>query len=445
MDKPEPHWMNATQAGDAISSGDLTCTELVASCLGRVAERESAVGAWAQRDEDGARERARSLDAALARGEPAGPLTGIPVGVKDIFDTARMPTELGSPMHTGRRPVDDAAVIEGLEQAGAVILGKTVTTEFALSNPAGTRNPHDPTRTPGGSSSGSAAAVADGMVPLAVGSQTGGSVIRPAAFCGVYGYKPTFGTISRRGMHLLSRQLDHVGLFARSLADLALIGDVLMRPDRGDWDMRPEPGCDLVGALRGPIEPRPPRIAFVRSPVWDRADEGARTVLETYAQRLGNAVQAVDLAPEFDRAQASHLTLLGSALASVFAADLAARPEQLSTKLRTRTEAGVPLTGADLVRALDDAGRLRAALDAFFDDYDAILTPAAPGEAPVGLETTGDPVFHAMWTLCCAPCLTLPMLRGPAGMPLGIQLVGRRGADASLFRAARWVEAAGPP
>ena len=437
----EPNRATATAARQAIAEGALTAQRLAQACLDRIEKRECDVGAWAHCDPQRVLDQACRLDSIEA---PArrGRLHGIPVGIKDIFDTADLPTELGSPLHRGRQPARDATVVTLLREAGALILGKTVTTEFALSAPAGTRNPRALDRTPGGSSSRSAAAVADYMTPLSVGTQTGGSVIRPGAFCGVHAYKPTFGSISRGGMHLLSRRLDHVGVFARCIDDLALIGDALMRPDHDERDMRAAPGCGLLDALapNSSDSSAAPRFVFVRSPVWERADPAAQRAYRSFCERLGNLVTEAELPDAFGQAHAMHLTILGACLAATFEAPYRDSPEHLSEQIRARIADGIPITGSDYVRALDRADALATTLDEWLCDYDAIITPAACGEAPRGLRTTGDAVFNAMWTLCGAPAITLPLLEGENRMPIGVQLVARRGDDARLLTAARWLE-----
>ncbi len=435
----EPHKLTATEAAAAIRCGELSSETLVRACLARIAEREADVGAWIHLDDSSALSQAKSLDQALCDGKTPGPLHGIPVGIKDIYDTAGMPTQLGSVLHQGRQPDTDSGVVEFLKQAGAVILGKTVTTEFALNHPGKTRNPHDLKRTPGGSSSGSAAAVADDMVPLSVGSQTVGSMIRPGSFCGVFAYKPTFGSITRRGMNLLSRRLDHVGVYARSVEDLALIGDAIMATDPEDDDMLAHPGRDLVAGLEKLDRFSPKRLAFVRSPVWDQADDDAKRAYEDYARSLGNIIGEIDLPPEFDRALEDHHVILNSNLAAVFRREYEETPQQLSDTLKARIELGIPLMASELVDATDRADARKRLVDRLFDDFDAVLTPAAPGEAPADLTTTGNAAFNAIWTQCGVPAINVPLLKGANGMPVGVQVVAPRGRDIKTLAVSRWL------
>lgn len=430
--------LGATEAAAAIREGRTSSEELVASCLALIAEVEDTVQAWAFLDPAYALQQARAADEARGRGEPSGALHGVPVGVKDIIDTVDMPTEDGTPLHAGRRPERDAAVVSQLRSAGAVVLGKTVTTELAVYAPGKTRNPHDPGRTPGGSSSGSAAAVAAGMVPLAVGSQTNGSVIRPASFCGVVGYKPTHGLISRAGVLHQSRALDHIGVFARSVDDAALLAEQLMAFDASDPDTRPRARPRLAESVSMP-PPLPPRFAFVKSPVWDQASEATRAGLTELVELLGEAVREITLPEPFADAVELHRCIMESDLAVSFAPEYERAPQQLSSTLREMIARGGQYLAVDYNRALARIPIFNAVLKDVFDEVHAILTPAVTGEAPQGLETTGNPIFCTLWTLCGLPAITLPLMEGENGLPVGVQLVGPRGDDARLLQTARWL------
>lgn len=438
-----PIALGAGEAGARIRRGEISAEALVRACLERIEAVDGEVEAWSHLDPDHALEQARRADAAHQAGIDLGPLHGLPVGVKDIYDTSDMPTENGTPLHAGRRPNRDATAVALLRQAGAIVLGKTVTTELAFYAPGKTRNPHDPARTPGGSSSGSAAAVASGMVPLALGSQTNGSVIRPAAFCGVCGYKPTHGTISRNGVLALSRALDTLGVFARSVADLALVAEPLTVFDDRDPDMRPRGRPRLVeGVAQAP--PLEPNFAFVKTPAWDRADADTREAFAELVGVLGPRCDEVPLPEVFEGAIGWHRTVMFADFAKSFAALHDRGRDRLSAVMREAIEEGRRCLALDYNRALDWRDVLNNGLDAIFERYDAILTPAAPGEAPLGLEATGSPAFCTLWTFCGTPAVTLPLLRGANGLPMGVQLVGRRGDDARLLRTARWLtEAAG--
>ena len=428
----------AWQMAEAINRGDVSAEEVTQSCLDRIAEREDAVQAWAFWDPDLALEQARNCDKHLAAGNSLGLLHGLPVGLKDIIDTADMPTENGSDHFKGRRPTRDAASVALLRAAGAVILGKTVTTEFAMTGQRGTVNPHDPARTPGGSSSGSGAGVADFMVPLALGSQTGGSMLRPASFCGVHGYKPTFGSISRHGVFILARALDHLGVYARSLKDIAMAGDVLMVRDVSDFDMRAHPGARLTEAL-AETEGTPPRLAFVKGPPWAFAEPYMDELFGGYVDGLGD-IPEVTLAGIFDDALEAQATVMNANAWMNLREYVDNHEDRLQAETVRRANAGRDILASDYIAARELTDSLIAALDGLFEHYDALITAAAPGEAPLGLESTGNAVFQRIWTLTGLPTISLPLLKGPNSMPIGVQVIGKRGKDADLMRAVRWVE-----
>ena len=430
--------LSAIEAARKIRDGEFSSEALVEACLARIDELDDVIGAWHHLDRDHALEQSRKADEIHFSGKPSGPLNGVPVAVKDIIDTADMPTENGTVLHKGRQPGDDATLVALLREAGAVILGKTVTTELAVNFPGKTTNPHDARRTPGGSSSGSAAAVAAFMAPLSVGTQTNGSVIRPASFCGVFGYKPSFGRISRYGVLRQARSLDTVGVFARSLGDLALIAEVVMRYDDRDPAMAPvaAPAISEIMAEAPPVEPN---IAFVRTPVWDRAEDSTKDAFRELADHMGERVEIINLPSSFDDAHAAHRRIMSAEIAHSFAGLYRDGADQLSDVLRSFVEEGQKVLAIDYKAALEQAAGLSGDLNEIFDEYDAILTPTAPGEAPVGLKSTGDASFCTIWTLCGTPALSLPLLQGPNNMPLGAQLVSYRGDDARLFRTARWL------
>lgn len=436
-----PAQLTAAEAASSIRAGTLTSEELVQSCLERIRELEPNVQAWTFLDEQHALAQARAADERKRSGEAIGPLHGIPVGLKDIIDTADMPTENGTVLHKGRMPRADAAVVTLLRAAGAVILGKTVTTECAYFAPGKTRNPHNPEHTPGGSSSGSAAAVGAGMVPLALGSQTAGSVIRPAAFCGAYGYKPTHGLIPRSGILQLSRTLDHVGLFARSVEDLALLLEQVQGYHEGDPDTRPRARIPFkqMCSEEPPLEPM---LAFIKTPHWERADADAKEAFKELTETLGDRVEEVELFPSATEAWDWHRTIMEAEMAANLEPLWLAGKEKLSERLRSLIERGRETRAVDHQRALRRIAPAVESLDDLFTQrYDAILTTPALGTAPKGLGSTGDPVFCSLWTLFGMPAITLPLMQGANGLPLGVQLVGRRNYDARLLRTARWLAA----
>lgn len=428
--------MSAAAAAAAIRRGELDAEALVRACLDRIDEVDERVQAWTCLDRDHAITQAREADRLRRIGAPIGPLHGIPVGVKDIFDTADMPTEHGTVLHAGRRPKEDATAVSLLRAAGAIVLGKTVTTELAVYSPGKTRNPHDARRTPGGSSSGSAAAVAASMVPLALGTQTNGSLIRPASYCGVYGFKPSRGSISRSGVLKQSRTLDHVGVFARSVEDVALVARQLFVYDGIDPDVGRDVALDVLE--RSQYEPlAQPRVAFVKTPLWPNATDDARQAFLKLVDRWGECVREVELPPIFESAVEWHRTIMESDFAVNLADEYARGKEQLSDKLREMIERGQRYTAASYSRAQDGAVELRQHLERLFSQYEVILTPATTGEAPMGLAFTGSPMFCTIWTLCGVPSISLPILQGAEGMPIGAQLVGAYGRDGHLLRVAR--------
>lgn len=416
--------LNASEAARRIAMGELTSEALVQACLERIEARDERVGAWQHLDPVGALERARWLD----RRPPDGLLHGIPVGLKDIIDTGRMPTTYGSSIYEGCTPQRDAHCVERLLEAGAVILGKTVTAEFAYYQPGPTRNPANPAHTPGGSSSGSAAAVADYQVPLALGTQTAGSIIRPASFTGVLGYKPTFGTFSCQGVRALAPSLDTLGGLARDFADFALLRQVLSVN-----------GPDVAGEPKGA-----PRVALVRTAQWPDAQPAMQQAVELAARRLEQAgAEVLEREPPagFDRLVDAQMAIMAVEAADAMSRELAEAPDALSDHMHTLIARGGAVAPAEEreARALADACRRQ--LGDLFADVDVVLTAAAAGEAPEGLISTGDPLFNRIWTLLGLPCVTYPVTRGPGGLPLGVQVVGRMEGDAELLAHARWMHA----
>jgi amidase len=418
--------VSAAHAAAEIRAGRLTAQALAEACLERIAAREPAVHAWVHCDPEQVLAQARALDGMPA----AGPLHGVPIGVKDVIDTFDMPTRHGSPIYRDNRPTADAACVTLCRNAGMVIMGKTVTTEFANRHPGPTANPHNPAHTPGGSSSGSAAAVADGMVPLGFGTQTAGSVIRPAAFCGAIGYKPTFGEVSRVGVKLQSGTLDTVGMMARALDDLPLIRAVVLA-------LAPHAPVRDVGA---------PRIGFCRSISWPALEPAYQALLEKTAGTLsarGATVVDVALPAEFAGVLAAQRRVMVYEAARNYAYEKLYHRDLLSPELRDGVLAeGDACTLADYVAALQQGERLRDHFDALLGgELDLLLTPSALGEAPAGLAATGDAQCNAIWTLAGTPCITLPAGTGTHGLPLGVQLIGARFGDEKLIDLAHWVAA----
>lgn len=429
--------LSAVEAAEAVRSGQIDAEELLRSCLQRIDALEPEIGAWQHLDADLALEQARKADLARRSGRQTGPLNGVPVGIKDIIDTADYPCEFGTVLQQGRRPPQDAFLVSRLREAGAIILGKTVTTELAVYAPGKTRNPHNTAHTPGGSSSGSAAAIAANMVPLSVGTQTNGSVIRPASYCGVFGFKPTIGSISRSGVLSQSKPLDTVGVFARGLDDLALIADVLMTYDAGDSSMYPraKPQIAKIASSEPPLEPR---LAFVRTPMWHLAEEPTKDAFRELIEHADGRVDIVDLSTAFDNALDDLSSIMNVDLACSYDRYYRDGRDSLSDKLVEIIESGQKVLACRYQQALARIDLYNELLDEIFYDYDAILTPSTTGEAPLA-DSTGNPAFCSIWSLCGTPALNLPLFQGENGLPFGAQLVGQRGDDARLFRTARWL------
>lgn len=420
----DPRSLTVREAARQIAERRLAAETLTAAYLDRIEAREPIVGAWQYLDREQALATARRRDAE----PPRGPLHGIPLAVKDLIDTVDMPTTYGSSIYHGHRPAADASCVALAKAAGAVVVGKTVTTEFAAFTPGKTTNPRNPAHTPGGSSSGSAAAVADGMAPLAFGTQTAGSVIRPAAYCGCVGYKPSFGLINRAGVKPLADSLDTVGVLAPTVEDAAFFVGVLSE--------RP--------ALRHLAMPsEAPRFGLYRTPMWDAAEPATAAALDearAALERAGAAVAELAVAPEHHGLAEAQNTIMCFEAVRAFAHERTLHSAELSPRFAQMLDAGMAIGADEYDRALARAVAARVGLAAFFGACDAVLVPAAPGEAPIGLGNTGDPIFNRMWTLLGVPCVTLPARWAENGLPTGVQLVGRAGDDARLMACAAFLE-----
>ena len=412
--------IDASEAAARLADGRATSRALVAACLARIAERDGEIGAWAHVEPAHALGQACMADAA-----GSGPLRGIPVGIKDIFDTADLPTEYGSPIHAGHRPDRDSACVAALRRAGAVILGKATTTEFASPVPVGVRNPHDFSRSPGVSSSGSAAAVADFMVPVTLGSQTGGSMIMPAASCGVVGYKASLEGIDRGGLRHLRRSLDTIGIFARSVRDIALV--------RAAMTATPVVSLDAA--------PGAPNIAVCRAPNWEDAEPATVEAVDAAAAALrgaGAALAEIDLPPVFDAAEDAFRIVTAVEGGSALAWEIANHRDRLNHWIRDQVAIGEGASESDYDAACGTAAKCRAAMAEIFGRFDSVLTASAPGEASDDLTGIQKSSFNRVWTMMHGPCITIPAFVGPNGLPVGVQLVGPVGGDDRLIRLADW-------
>jgi len=436
----DPASLSLTEAVDALTTRRLGAEVLASAYLDRIERSESRVHAWAWFDRARLLAQARRVDVERDRGAPPGRLAGVPVGIKDIIATAGIPTRLGSPIFEDNVPSESAACVQRLEAADGIVQGKTVTTEFAYRKPGATTNPWNPLHSPGGSSSGSAAAVAAGFTAAAVGTQTIGSTIRPALYCGVVGFKPSFGLVSRHGVHPLSATLDHVGVLARTVEDAALLASCLVGFDPRDPGSLPDADhVDLVGDFAEPV--RPPRIAAVRTSHWAQAELAQRDLFEADCAALleaGASVDFVDLPPGFERAGDVGALIQSVEAARHFAELRVIRGDHLSREFRALCDRGSAVPTEAYEAALAARTSMCNAIERMLRSYDAIVTLGATGEAPRSLEATGAPIFCTAWSVCGLPAIALPTGLGRQGLPMGIQIVGAHLADAWLLRVARW-------
>ena len=421
-----------------LKEGKYTSEEVVKSFIEQINKNEKQVEAWEFFDKELVLNQAKKLDEDHQSGKVHGDLHGVPVGIKDIFDTEDMPTTDGTEIHKKNPSWHDCAVVSKLKQAGAIIMGKTVTAELAYYSPGKTKNPHDIKRTPGGSSSGSAAAVASHMVPLAVGSQTNGSVIRPASFCGVVGYKPSKGYISRHLVLQVSRALDQVGVFSNSIEDAALISEQLIGYDKQDPDTSLNPKPKLLAASKQK-PPAEPILAYIKLPFMSELEEEAKEGFAEIKDELKGKVDEMELPEGFVNIPKWHKVIMESDMAQSFSKEYKNSKNKLSDKIIEAIERGMKYTSVEYKDALSKIDVANAYFNQFFHDYDAILTPSANGEAPKGLESTGNPIFSTIWTYCGMPSISLPLLQGKNGLPVGVQLVSSLYDDERLFRNASWL------
>jgi Asp-tRNA(Asn)/Glu-tRNA(Gln) amidotransferase A subunit family amidase len=430
--------LSASQCRELLVSGALDVQAFYAQQLAWAHQVDERLQVFAHLDDEVIQLQAEHLQRERGRGDPLGPLYGVPIAVKDIMETIDFPTSCGSALHEGQYAVADATLVRRLRERGAVIFGKTVTTEFATAHPGPTRNPRNPAHTPGGSSSGSAAAVAAGVVPVALGSQTNGSIVRPASYCGVYGFKPSRGELPRTGVFEQSPSLDQMGLFARHIEDLALVGQYLTGDDGQDPASKGlGPRQWLSVACSEP--PMPPRFAFVRTPWWDQMAPEAQEACEAFVELMQGVVEVTALPSVVEKAVAWHHTVNEAELAHALYHEYHHRAEGLSPLLRERLARAMQITASDYLVARARIPHVACAFDEYFDRYDAILTPAALGAAPEGLSHTGDPVMQTVWSFAGLPVLSMPLLTLSGGLPMGIQAVGPHQHDARLLRSARWL------
>lgn len=419
----EPNHLSLVESAEAIRSGKMSAEKLVSACLARIEAREGSIKAWASVDPENALRQAYACD----RGQMSGPLRGVPIGIKDVLNTFDQPTQMGSPIYSGHQTRNDASCVALLRAAGAIILGKTITCEFAGTFPNVTANPLALERTPGGSSSGSAAAVADFMTPLAVGTQTGGSVLRPASFCGLVGFKPTYGTFNREGLKFAAESIDTIGLIARRVEDVSCVTSVLT--GRQDY-------------VAIPLN-HPPRIALCKTHLWPLAQSESRECLDLSAAKAraaGATIVEIDLPDYFPELTAARGIINDVERARSLAWEWAHHRELLSEVLQKTMVSGFAIDDADYRSALALVARARVDIASILKPFDIVLAPCVNGEAPVGLHYAGDPSFQALWTLLHLPSITIPAHRGPNGMPVGLQIVAAAGEDDKLLSAALWMQ-----
>lgn len=432
------HELTGSEIVELLSQGRSSVSELYKKLLAFVTEADKEIKAFSHIDEKVLELHAQHLDDSRKFGEALGPLYGLPVGVKDVIDTLDLRTEFGSPIYEGRYAAGDATIIRRLRAAGAVVFGKTKTTELATMTPTDTCNPHNLEHTPGGSSSGSAAAVAAGMVPVALGTQTNGSVLRPASYCGVYGFKPTRGLVPRTGIMEQSSSLDQVGVFARTIEDIAMVCEAIGGDDGFDESTKAVTPLQFLKTCvsEPPIEPK---FVFVKTPWWDQVEPEAQEAYLALVEHLSDCVEVRGLPEIVTKAVEWQYMVQHAELAFSMQRELSKGADQLSDRLKAQIEAGSKISVIDYLAAKDRIPHVTFAFDEYFDRYDGILCPAALGAAPKGLGSTGDPIMQTVWTFSGLPTISLPMLRLSNGLPLGVQAVGAYKNDARLLRSVRWL------
>lgn len=419
--------ISAVKALEMMDKGELTSEIYVQAFLDRIKKREPLVGAWTFIEPELALKQARLADKRRVN-KKGGVLNGLPIGIKDIIDTKDMPTENGSLFHKGRQPIEDAHLIKLLRDAGAIIMGKCVTTEFALSAPGKTKNPNDLECTPGGSSSGSAAAVCDNMVPLAIGSQTGGSVLRPASYTGILGLKPTFGTISRSGMSAISQRLDHPGIYANTPDDIKLVASVILSYDPKDLDM----DSNYIFKNQAISNPSP-KFAFIKGPVWSFGDKDMQEEIEKFVANFPMEIETIELGSDFKEAAKTHEIIMNGSISRSLLDYYNTDKSKLHPFTVNRIEAGIPVSAKDYIDALENAKKMKQTLTNVFKKFDAIITPAATGQAPRDLMNTGSAIFNGYWTMMGVPAISLPLLAGKEGLPIGVQVITSWNKEAELI------------
>ena len=422
-----------------ISLSKITSVEICNAYIERINKFEKEVKAWAFFDKKLLLEKAKEADDYKNSGKPTGPLHGIPVAVKDIVGTIEMPTECGTPIRKGKSYSQNAEIIDLLHSSGAIVMGKTATSELAYLGPPKTTNPHDNSRTPGGSSSGSAAAVASFMAPLAIGSQTGGSVIRPASFCGVVGYKPSYGLISRNGVLKTSEKLDQIGVFGKSVEDVARLAKILIKKDSFDPATIYFSADNMISSVKeGPLYE--PKFIFYKTDFWKMIDKKSKEAFEYFIKSFKKNIEIFDTPSYFKDIHKYHQIIHETDLANNFSDYYKKSKNKLSKYMQSAIKNGNKYSGKEYAEAIDFMKRSYESYKEVFEDYHGILTPSSPGVAPKGLKSTGTAEFINVWSYLGTPCISLPLLQGENNLPLGIQLVGEKYDDNRFLGVASWIE-----
>jgi Asp-tRNA(Asn)/Glu-tRNA(Gln) amidotransferase A subunit family amidase len=434
----KPYLLSAKQLVDKVKKSELSSVEVANSFIERIEEFEKKVHAWAFFDKTSFLEKAKEADDWRLSGKPLGPLHGLPVAIKDIFKTDDMPTGYGTPIKEGQRSKNESEVVKLLKNAGAIIMGKTVTTELAYFDPGKTTNPHDYSRTPGGSSSGSAAAVATFMAPVAIGSQTNGSVIRPASYCGVMGYKPSYGLISRSGVLRLSFLLDQIGIFGRTIEDMGLISKIIMNKDPKDKSTRTYPTENMESSVLQD-HPFDPKFIFVQTPKWKNLDNDSKKAFDKLRKKLEKNVVDFQDPSSFEKIFEYQQVIMETDMAHNLSYFYEAHKNKIGKKLREVIERGQSYKSKDYAEAVDNIETIYDNMSELFHHFHAIITPATTGEAPKGLAHTGSPEFCTIWTYLGMPSISLPILEGSNKMPIGVQVVGEKFDDVRFLRSANWL------
>ena len=431
--------LKVEEIASKIKDSQLTSVEVCEKYIERINKFEEDVKAWAHFDKKLLLEKASEADEYRRSGKPTGPLHGIPVAVKDIVGTVDMPTECGTVIRKGKSYSQNAEIIDLLLAAGAIVMGKTATAELAYLDPPKTTNPHDYSRTPGGSSSGSAASVASFMAPLSIGSQTGGSVIRPASYCGVVGYKPTYGLISRNGVLKTSEKLDHIGVFGRSVEDVALLAKVLIKKDNFDAaTVHYSAENMLAETKKGPLFE--PKFIFYKTDYWKNIEKKSRESFEYFIKSFKKNIEVFDNPSYFKDIHKYHQIMYETDLANNFGLYYKKYKKKLSKPMQDAIVKGNKHSAKEYAEALDFMKRSYESYEEVFEDYHGVLSPASPGVAPKSLKTTGSAEFNKVWSYLGTPCISLPLLQGDANMPLGVQLTGAKYDDHRFLGIANWLE-----